>query len=726
MEKANALNAEVAEVARRALRGMGRVAVVAPSPCLKSETWGTRLPRSFNYTFSQENSIGVAMRFTLSIAAFMSPLLLTGCGTGALAPATPVQPGAIQGIVHGGQQAVVGAHVYLYAANTAGYNIGAATYGSVSLLTSSVLTNEPSSSGKDSSGNYYVTTDATGSFNISNDYSCTPDSNGVPGQQVYLYAVGGNPGSGTNPAASFMAILGDCPAIGNFFIATPYVWMNEVSTVAAAYAMAGFAYDSTHVSSSGTSLAKVGIENAFANASNLVTLATGVPLTVTPAGNGTVPQSLIITLANTLAACVNSQGLVTGPTTPTTCYTLFTNAESNGSTGTEPTDTATAAINIAHNPGSNVNALYVLQTGMPAFGKGLTTQPNDFTMGLKFTGGGLSNTEYIAIDSSGNVWTSNFGTTAKPLSVSKFSSLGVALSPSTGYTGGGLNHPQGIAIDDFGYVWVADAYTGAGVSKFTNAGVPVPYSPCTGGGTGATQDIAMDGYGDAWMAEGAPDSVFELSNTCVPVTPSGGLGVGGGPLGIAVDGTGNAWSSNSTDNSLSEYSNTGVAMNGGHPYYGGGLNFPYGMAIDSAGSVWVADNGYGNGASISKFSNSGVPLSGTSGFTGGGLFAPLVIAIDGSGNVWTQGGGGVGGAGNLSEFTNAGVAMSPTTGYYASGALEGPISIAVDGSGNVWTSNVLDVLSEVIGAATPVITPISAGLPLLPTADGSSNLGTRP
>jgi hypothetical protein len=33
---------------------------------------------------------------------------------------------------------------------------------------------------------------------------------------------------------------------------------------------------------------------------------------------------------------------------------------------------------------------------------------------------------------------------------------------------------------------------------------------------------------------------------------------------------------------------------------------------------------------------------------------------------------------------------------------------------------------EFIGAATPVITPIAAGLPSAPTANGTSNLGTRP
>jgi hypothetical protein len=143
--------------------------------------------------------------------------------------------------------------------------------------------------------------------------------------------------------------------------------VNEVSTVAAAYAMAGFATDATHVSSSGTALAKVGIANAFANASNLVVIWSGFALTTTPEMNGTVPQGKIYLLADILATCVNSNGAVTGPTSPSACYTLLSTATSDGtSAGIQPTDTATAAINIAHHPAANVAGTVLLGTDQPA------------------------------------------------------------------------------------------------------------------------------------------------------------------------------------------------------------------------------------------------------------------------------------------------------------------------------------------------------------------------
>ena len=138
----------------------------------------------------------------------------------------------------------------------------------------------------------------------------------------------------------------------------PFVSVNEVTTVAAAYAMAGFATDPTHVSSSGTPLAQTGI----ANAANLADISTGTALITTPAGNGNVPNTLINTLANVLAACISSNGPDSTP-----CSTLFSNSLSGGTSGTTPADTATAIINIAHNPGANIATLFSLPPATSPF-----------------------------------------------------------------------------------------------------------------------------------------------------------------------------------------------------------------------------------------------------------------------------------------------------------------------------------------------------------------------
>ena len=142
------------------------------------------------------------MRVAFAVAICL-PLALTGC---TLSPTTtdtsPSAGAAIQGTVYGGQAPIVGAHIYLLAANTDGYS-----QASASLLNSVPGSTTLDSSGGPTNGFYYVTSVAGGAFSITGDYSCTANT------QVYLYAVGGNPGlsppSTNNAAAGLLAILGN-------------------------------------------------------------------------------------------------------------------------------------------------------------------------------------------------------------------------------------------------------------------------------------------------------------------------------------------------------------------------------------------------------------------------------------------------------------------------------------------------------------------------------------
>ena len=263
----------------------------------------------------------------------------------------------VQGLVNGGRsRAVVGARVYVLQVNTTGYGNP-----SISLLTST--TGNPS----DSIG-YYVLTGEYGGFSIAGNYTCTV------GHQVYLYVRGGNSGgNGTNSAIGLMASLGACPKAGNFTSAEPFVFVNEVTTVAMAYAMAGVAADPTHISRSGIPLAATGMTNA----ANLARVSTGLANATLPSHRGTeVPQSKINTLANILSACINTSG-----PTSTSCTTLFANARGTGKA--MPDDTATAAIYIAHNPRANISTLYSLQPEQDApFRPNLESAPADFTISL--------------------------------------------------------------------------------------------------------------------------------------------------------------------------------------------------------------------------------------------------------------------------------------------------------------------------------------------------------
>jgi sugar lactone lactonase YvrE len=626
--------------------------------------------------------------------------LLAGCSGGSLTTANLAEPeqsaSAIRltGAVHGGQQPIVGAHVYLLAANTTGYGNA-----SVSLLTNvSGSTTLDTTLGAATNGDYYVTTDGSGTFSISSDYSCTA------GQQVYLYALGGDAGSGPNSSAGLLAVLGNCPG-GTFSTAT-FIDMNEVSTIAAAYALSGFASSATSVSSSSTSLAATGVKNAFAIASNLETLSTGVALATTPVangGNGTVPQTEINSLANILADCINSNGAVTGPTSPTACYTLFTNTLSGGTTGAQPTNTATAAINIAHNPGVNVANLFPLQVGVAPFQPALTTAPNDFTIAISYTATSLNICNGVAIDASGDAWISN----GNGADLTKLSPLGTPLSGATGYTGGGLTQPTGIAIDPTGNVWAVNENPNT-ISEFTSSGVAATNSPFGGGGLNGPTDIAIDASGDIWATNSAGASVSELSSAGAPKSPATTGFAGGGlqnPHGIAIDLSAHVWVTNTTSSTITELDSSGGVISA---ISGDGMSDPDGIAIDASGNVWSA-NLVGNNSDgfFTELNSSGANESGTLGFSGGGLDFPYSMAIDGSGNLWAYDLGA-----RLSELNSSGVAVSGSSGYKNT-SLGNPGAIAIDGSGNLWATNETfgaNNVVEFIGIATPVVTPVVANL----------------
>jgi hypothetical protein len=627
---------------------------------------------------------------------------------------TDSAPGTVlHGTVHGGQNPIVSAHVYLYAINNTGYGgpgiVPSGTNASVSLLRGAANT------AKDNNGNYYVTTDQYGSFSITSDYSCPSNY-----AHTYFYVSGGDPGlgSGVNSAITLTAPAEACNTSANTYI-------NEVSTVATAYAFASYASDPLHVSSSNTTLAATGLANAANTLANLEDINQSFALATTPGGNGTVPQAEINTLANILAACINS----TGPAS-TQCSTLFSNATNNG---VNAPDTATAALNIAHNPGPSstvIANLLGLQAPDAPFQPALPASPapNDFTIAISYSGAGMNGPLPIVIDKSGDVWVGNTASGAD--SVSELSPVGAPISTSAGYTGAGIQDPFSMAIDKSGNVWTANV-TPNSLSEISNTGTPATNSPYTDGGLNTPYSIAFDLTGHAWVVNNVGASLSEFSSAGSPISTAPGDQGGGitNPIGLAVDALGDIWVTDSiTLGAISEFNSGGTTP--GSPISGssgdteGGLADPWGIAVDPNGNVWAA-NSSSTKSSISLFGAGGTAISSPTGYTGGGLNVPEGIAIDGAGNVWVVNRGSTATSppypdSCLSEFNSSGGAISSSTGYQA--GLNLSLSLAIDGSGNVWTTNnSLNTVTEFVGAASPVVTPIVANL-LFPYGARAVNL----
>jgi hypothetical protein len=401
------------------------------------------------------------------------------------------------GIVMGGQQPVAGVTLQLYQAGTTGYGSAATPLG-------------PSAQ-----------TYPSGNFDL-------PSYNCAAGSQVYLVGTGGQPiaATSTTPAVTnnnlaMMVGLGTC---GGTYL-NSFINVNELTTVATVWALAPFMTGMANIGSSSTN--STGLANAFATINEIVTTTNGkTPGPTLPAG-ATLPINEINTLADVLEQCVNSGGGVAGDSS--NCGNLF-NLAPNAAGAVYPTDTITAAMNIAQNPGRNVGELNKLRSSSPVFQPALdvNSPPGAWTIAITYVGGGLNAPSSIATDAAGAVWVSNKGNS----SVTKLDNTGAAVSGASGFTAGSISSPSAIAID-------------------------------TGG--------------NAWIANSGNNTVTELNSTGTSGAVYSGNGLSS-PASIAIDGLGTIWVGNMGSSTISAFTNSGGVL-AGSPYSGGGTSAPVSIAV---------------------------------------------------------------------------------------------------------------------------------------------------
>jgi sugar lactone lactonase YvrE len=639
------------------------------------------------------------LSFVLRAFVLLAVATLIGCGVSTInpvtVPGTPVLPaqaaGGVSGVVHGGSQVIGSSHVYLYAVAATGYGQPA-----ISLLGTG------SNVQLDANGSGYVQTDTNGKFSLTGDYNC-PSTTSL----VYLLAVGGNPGlkAGTNNASiSLMTALGNCSAI-KANAATTVVTLNELTTVAAAYALSGFAASATQIGSSATNLN--GITNAFTTAGLLASTATGVSFTTTPSGNGIVPQVELNTLADILAACVNSDGT-------TLCPQLFAATTVNG---VAPTDTFQAILNAAHTPALQVAPLMKLVPAQAPFLPTLSTAPNDWTVAISFAGNGLATPQAVAIDAGGNAWVANASNTITELSAG----TGTPVSGVGGFSASGLDAPVSLAIDTTGNVWIANCG-----NPCSGSGNPSSVTVLAPGGTTSSNytsvafngayALAISGLNEPWVANSLGSSLTKLNSaggTTIPATVAAGLIY---PISVSITPSGKALTVSPANNAVVGFNADG-SVDQTDSYQGASLSYPSALAQDHSGNIWVANHGNNTVTVLS----SGAAIR-NSPYSGGGITTPTAIALDGDGTAWITNT-----SGTLSGIANVGTVLSPSTGLRND--LVFPDAIAVDASGNIWVASCghycqpsnqsTGSVSLLVGAAAPVTTPLSV-------AASSNALAMRP
>ncbi|WP_263357056.1 beta strand repeat-containing protein [Acidicapsa ligni] len=604
---------------------------------------------------------------------------------------------ALTGKVLSGTAAVSGSQVQLYQASQANYGATGSPLGAS------------------------VSTGADGTFSIS--YTCPANPNDL----LYLIATGGDAGQGDNSSLEFMAGLGSCNSMN---VAAPIV-MNEATTVASAYALSPFMVAPPDVGTSGSNYQ--GLANAFQTISSMVNLASGQVLAHTPdypaalandptiVNNSTVPQSRINTLANALNACASLTG--------GGCTDLFAAAtpSSGPSSGTAPTTTLQAILNIAQNPGMNVATLFTAAPASGPFQPVLGAAPGDWTLALTFTGGGLGIApglvtasgfdpvfaNGLAVDASGNILitayaTSGFGSDNGSNMLAIFNSQGAPQTPAT------TALPQGAG--DF------PLYGGLQSTVVTGPSGSFAISGPSG--------LAIDGTGNIWLGVGGFNhGVSELSSTYVPL--QGYLENSGfhAPGGLAVDANNNLWESDT--NYLQEYGPDGTQLspngsdnttlwNGASAVDTFGFESLAQLVFDSSSNLWAEDtDSFGDMYLINQSTGAILYDPWFSLVSTTGEYTPLVA--DGAGNIY-----GCGALGNQTLNVFAATQTTPPTGtmpnsYMLSTGRGCGTQMVLDGLGRIFAMSPYNLKTSMPPGVIDEFT--TTGVSISPTATGYTGTG---
>jgi hypothetical protein len=256
--------------------------------------------------------------------------------------------------------------------------------------------------------------------------------------------------------------------------------------------------------------------------------------------------------------------------------------------------------------------------------------------------------------------------------------------------------PRAIAIDPADNVFVADQNDR--VQKFNSSGV-FQFKFATGGSSAgsvvAPSGVAVNATtGDIYVSDGFSERtsgiVQKFNSSGVFQLAWGTAGSGNGQFlngagGVAVDSAGNVYVTDLGNHRIEKFTSGGsfIMSWGGSGTGNGQFSGPEGIAIDASDNIYVADTGNHR---IQKFNTSGTFVTkwGTNG-TGDGQFdTPWGVSVDGLGDVY------VADTNNnrIQKFSPAGTFISSCgTAGTGNGEFSGPQDVGADSAGNFYVAD---------------------------------------